>query len=263
MQPAAAEALQRAEGDQLGHVLGDAAQRRADEEDHDRRLQHDLAAVEVAELPVERPGDRRGEQVRGHDPREVLRARRGRRRSSAARSTTIVWSSDASRMTSISAPKIRRTRGAGCAAVLTRRSSETRHAADRLRLHTMSHDEDREDRRGVARRARPRAVPRAAAEGHRGAVHGRVRPRVRAGHVHLRRLRRRALRVGHEVRLGLRLACVLRARRPTTRSTRRPTSRTACCAPRCCARAAAATSGTCSPTAPRRPGSATASTRPR
>ena len=37
----------------------------------DRRLQHLLAAVEVAELPVERPGDRRGEQVRGHDPREV------------------------------------------------------------------------------------------------------------------------------------------------------------------------------------------------
>ena len=35
-QAAAAEALQRAEGDQLRHVLGQAAQDRADEEDHDR-----------------------------------------------------------------------------------------------------------------------------------------------------------------------------------------------------------------------------------
>src|SRR5262249_50624340 len=71
-QAAAAQPLERAEGDQLGHVLADPPERRADEEDHDRALEHLLAAVEVAELPVERPGDRRREQVGGHDPREVL-----------------------------------------------------------------------------------------------------------------------------------------------------------------------------------------------
>src|SRR5688572_24054040 len=60
-------------------------------------------------------------------------------------------------------------------------------------------------------RADARAVPRAAREGHRAALHGRVRPRLRAGHVQLRRLRGRALRLGHEVRLGLRLAGLLRA----------------------------------------------------
>ena len=57
----------------------------------------------------------------------------------------------------------------------------------------------------------PEAVPRPAREGHRGAVHGRVRPRLRAGHLPLRRLRRRALHLRGEVRLGLRLAGVLRA----------------------------------------------------
>ena len=45
-----------------------------------------------------------------------------------------------------------------------------------------------------------------AREGHRAAVHRRVRPHVRAGHLPLRRLRRAAVRVGHEVRLGLWLA---------------------------------------------------------
>ena len=63
----------------------------------------------------------------------------------------------------------------------------------------------------VARGADAGAVPRPAPEGHRGAVHRRVRPRLRAGHVSLRRLRRGAVRVGREVRLGLRLAGVLRA----------------------------------------------------
>ena len=54
---AAAEALDDAEGDQLGQVLRQAAQRRADEEDDDRGLQHDAAAVDVAELAVERHDD--------------------------------------------------------------------------------------------------------------------------------------------------------------------------------------------------------------
>jgi hypothetical protein len=56
---ARAEPLQRAEGDQLHHALREPTQRRADEEDHDRRLQNELAAVQVAELPVQRPGNRR------------------------------------------------------------------------------------------------------------------------------------------------------------------------------------------------------------
>ena len=71
-QAARAEPLDRPERDQLGHVLRDPAEHRADEEDDDRDLERLLAPVEVAELAVERAGDRRGEQVRGHDPGEVL-----------------------------------------------------------------------------------------------------------------------------------------------------------------------------------------------
>jgi hypothetical protein len=78
--------LQRPERDQLGHVLRDPAEHGADQEDDDRDLKRRLASVEVAELPVERTGDRRGEQVGRHDPGEVLQAaevahdRRQRRR---------------------------------------------------------------------------------------------------------------------------------------------------------------------------------------
>jgi hypothetical protein len=66
-----AQPLDRAEHDQLGHVLADAAERRADEEDHNRRLQHDLPSVQVAELPIERTDNGRGEQIRRDDPREL------------------------------------------------------------------------------------------------------------------------------------------------------------------------------------------------
>ena len=85
-QPAAAETLQRAEGDQRRHVLGDPAQRRADEEENDRRLQNHLAPVQIPELPVQRRHDRRRQQVRGDHPRQMLDAaeiaddRRQRRR---------------------------------------------------------------------------------------------------------------------------------------------------------------------------------------
>ena len=73
-EPPAAESLERAERNQLGQGLSDAAQRRADEEDDQRDLQHDLAAVEVAELAVHR-GDRGlGQQVGGHHPRDVAEA---------------------------------------------------------------------------------------------------------------------------------------------------------------------------------------------
>ncbi len=58
-QPAAAEALQRAQRDQLRHVLRDPAERRSREEQRDRDLQHDLAAVQIAELAVERQHDGR------------------------------------------------------------------------------------------------------------------------------------------------------------------------------------------------------------
>ena len=69
-QPAAAEALDRAEDDQLGHALREPAQRRAGEEEHERALEHDLAPVEVAELAVQRRHHRQREQVRRHDPGE-------------------------------------------------------------------------------------------------------------------------------------------------------------------------------------------------
>ncbi len=68
---AGTEPLQCTERDELGHVSALSAQRGADEEDDDRRLDHDLAAVQVAELPVQRPRDRRRQQVRGHHPRQV------------------------------------------------------------------------------------------------------------------------------------------------------------------------------------------------
>jgi hypothetical protein len=70
-QAASTEPLDRAEDDQLRHVLADAAQRRAHEKDHDRRLQHDLSAVLVAQLSVEGANDRRREQVGSDDPREL------------------------------------------------------------------------------------------------------------------------------------------------------------------------------------------------
>ena len=54
-------------------------------------------------------------------------------------------------------------------------------------------DEDREDRRRVARRAHARAVPGPAEEGDRAAVHGRVRQGKGGRDVPVRRLRQRAL----------------------------------------------------------------------
>jgi hypothetical protein len=70
--PPPAETLQGAQHDQLGHVLRNPAQRGADEEQHDGRLQHDLATEQVAELAIERHDDGRGQQVRGDDPRQVV-----------------------------------------------------------------------------------------------------------------------------------------------------------------------------------------------
>ena len=85
-QTAAPEPLHRSERDQLGQVLRDPAQDRADQEHHQPDLEHDLAAVLIAELPVQRRHDRLREQVRRHDPADVVEPSRALPRSSAARS---------------------------------------------------------------------------------------------------------------------------------------------------------------------------------
>src|SRR5436305_1762108 len=66
-----AEPLERAEEHERGHRLRRARQGRAGEKDDDRELEPALAAVHVAELSVERRGDRGGEQVARDHPREV------------------------------------------------------------------------------------------------------------------------------------------------------------------------------------------------
>ena len=70
-QPARAQSLQRAERDQLRHRLGQAGQRRPDQEDHDRGQEELLAPVRVAQLAVQRGADRRREHVGRHDPGQV------------------------------------------------------------------------------------------------------------------------------------------------------------------------------------------------
>ena len=67
-QRAAAEALDSAKCDQGRHPRRSATEAGPDEEQHERDLQDDLSPVEVAELARDRRRDRRGEQVRGHDP---------------------------------------------------------------------------------------------------------------------------------------------------------------------------------------------------
>ena len=71
-QAAHAEALDRAGGQQLGHVLHGAGRERAEQEDHDRHLDEDLLVVEVGELAPDRAGHGHREQ-RGGDHPGVLR----------------------------------------------------------------------------------------------------------------------------------------------------------------------------------------------
>ena len=47
IRPSGSEALDASEGDELGHVLRDPGQDRADQEHHDGELEDDLAPVEV------------------------------------------------------------------------------------------------------------------------------------------------------------------------------------------------------------------------
>ena len=63
-QAAGADALERAERDQLLHRLAEPGEHRAGEEDQDRGQEDGLAPVHVAELAVDRRRDRRREQVR-------------------------------------------------------------------------------------------------------------------------------------------------------------------------------------------------------
>ena len=70
-QTAAAQALQGPEGDQLGHGVAETGQGRTDDEDDDRGLEEGLAPVLVAQLPPQRRGHRRRQQVGGHHPGQV------------------------------------------------------------------------------------------------------------------------------------------------------------------------------------------------
>ena len=70
--PPAPSALDPPEGDQLRHVLAEAGQHRADQEDHDGELEDALATELVGELAVQRGGDGRGQQVGGHHPAHVV-----------------------------------------------------------------------------------------------------------------------------------------------------------------------------------------------
>ena len=70
-QPATAQSLHGAEGDELRHGVAEARQRRTDDEDHDRGLEEDLPPVLVAELAPQRRRHRRRQQVGGDHPGEV------------------------------------------------------------------------------------------------------------------------------------------------------------------------------------------------
>ena len=71
-QPAGPDPLDRPEGDELGHGLGQPGQHGADQEDHDGQLEERFAAVEVAQLSPQRRGDAGGQQVGRHHPRQVV-----------------------------------------------------------------------------------------------------------------------------------------------------------------------------------------------
>ena len=68
IRPASADPLQRPKQNELDYILGQPAQSGAQQEQYDRRLQHDFAAMGISELSVERTGDGAGQQVGSHDP---------------------------------------------------------------------------------------------------------------------------------------------------------------------------------------------------
>ena len=69
---AAAQPLQGACGDELRHVLRRGAQPRGDDEEGDGGLQQHAAAIEVAQLAVDRRRRGRGQQIGRDDPRQPL-----------------------------------------------------------------------------------------------------------------------------------------------------------------------------------------------
>ena len=82
-QPAAAESLQHARGDELRQRLRGAAGDRADSEHAERREQHLAPPAQVAHAAVHRHDARGGEEIADRDPRSVAQAaerRRDRRR---------------------------------------------------------------------------------------------------------------------------------------------------------------------------------------
>ena len=85
---------------------------------------------------------------------------------------------------------------------------------------------------GVGGRALAGAVPGAAPGRHRAGVHRQVLGLPRRRHLPLRGVRRRAVRRGHQVRLGHRVAELHRADGGRGGGDRQPTPATAWCAPR-------------------------------
>ncbi len=80
-EPTGADALDRPEGDELAHRGGETGQDAADDEDHDGATGTAACARSRSpSLPNRRRRDRLGQQVRGDDPRQVARGRRGRPR---------------------------------------------------------------------------------------------------------------------------------------------------------------------------------------
>ena len=71
---AGADTLEEAGGDEHAHRGGGTAEDAAGHEDDDRELVEPAPAEEVAELAPERCGRRRGEQVAGEHPRDLLQA---------------------------------------------------------------------------------------------------------------------------------------------------------------------------------------------
>ena len=71
-QCAGADALDAPEEDEHPHVLAEAGQGRADQEDHDADHEDRLAAVDVGQLAPERDADRAGQQVDGDRPDVVV-----------------------------------------------------------------------------------------------------------------------------------------------------------------------------------------------
>jgi len=76
-QPAAAEALDGAERDQLADRVSPGAQRRAGEEETERGQEHAARAEPVGELAVQRLHAGAGERVRGDQPRDLADAAGG------------------------------------------------------------------------------------------------------------------------------------------------------------------------------------------